>query len=63
MKTMCPPGYYHNGFMATHDVRHMMYIIHYAHLAFVRLEYSVCLFFLPRISVFIYLYIPSDCPF
>ena len=19
MKTMCPPGYHHNGFMATHD--------------------------------------------
>ena len=26
MKTMCPPGYHHNGFMATHALGHMMYI-------------------------------------
>ena len=25
MKTMCPPGYYHNGFVATHALGHMMY--------------------------------------
>ena len=30
MKTMCPPGYHHNGFVATH-----------AHLASVRFEHSV----------------------
>ena len=24
MKTMCPPSYYHNGFVATHALRHMM---------------------------------------
>ena len=24
MKTMCPPGYHHNGFMATHTLEHMM---------------------------------------
>ena len=23
MKTMCPPGYHHNGFMATHALGHM----------------------------------------
>ena len=23
MKTMCPPGYHHNGFMATHALEHM----------------------------------------
>ena len=28
MKTMCPPGYPHNGFMATHALRHMMYGCH-----------------------------------
>ena len=22
---MCPPGYHHNGFMATHALGHMMY--------------------------------------
>ena len=26
MKTMCPPGYNHNGFMATHAPGHMMYV-------------------------------------
>ena len=25
MKTMCPPGYHHNGFVATHAIGHMMY--------------------------------------
>ena len=24
---MCPPGYHHNGFVATHALRHMMYIM------------------------------------
>ena len=25
MKTMYPPGYHHNGFVATHALEHMMY--------------------------------------
>ena len=25
MKTMCPPGYHHNGFVPTHALGHMMY--------------------------------------
>ena len=25
MKTMCPTGYYHNGFVAAHALGHMMY--------------------------------------
>ena len=25
MKTMCPPGYHQNGFVATHALGHMMY--------------------------------------
>ena len=25
MKTMCPPGYHHNGFVASHALGHMMY--------------------------------------
>ena len=25
MKTLCPPGYHHNGFVATHALEHMMY--------------------------------------
>ena len=25
MKTMCPPGYHHNGFMANYALGHIMY--------------------------------------
>ena len=25
MKTMCPSGYHHNGFVETHALEHMMY--------------------------------------
>ena len=25
MKTMCPPGYHHNGFVTTHALGHMIY--------------------------------------
>ena len=25
MKTICPPGYHHNGFVATHSLGDMMY--------------------------------------
>ena len=25
MRTMCPSGYHHNGFVATHALGHMMY--------------------------------------
>ena len=25
IKTMCPPGYHHNSFVATHALGHMMY--------------------------------------
>ena len=25
MKTMCPPGYHHNGFVATHALGHIMF--------------------------------------
>ena len=28
MKTMCPPGYHHNGSVATHALGHMMYIMY-----------------------------------
>ena len=28
MKTMCPPGYHNNGFVATHALGHMMYFLY-----------------------------------
>ena len=57
MKTMCPSGYHHNGFVAIHALGHKaimvitwrahcfydnIYIYIYAHLASVRFEHSVC---------------------
>ena len=27
MKTMCPPGYHHNGFVATHALGQMMHMM------------------------------------
>ena len=44
MKTLCPPCYYHNGFVATNALGHIKYgylHIYYAHLASVRFEHSV----------------------
>ena len=50
MKTMCPPGYHHNGFVSIHALEDMMYAytlflwlyICCTHLSFVRLEQFVC---------------------
>ena len=42
MKTMCPPGYHHNGFVATHSLGHMM---------------SVCRGSLMTTYIYIYIYI------
>ena len=36
MKTMCPPGYYHNGFVATHALGHKIYICMYTDKASVK---------------------------
>ena len=32
MKTMCPPSYQHNGFVATHALGHMMYVYAYIYI-------------------------------
>ena len=48
MKTMCPPGYHHNGFLATHA--HIL-----RHLASVRFEHSVCRGSLMATYIYIYL--------
>ena len=31
MKTICPPGYHHNGFVSTHALGHMMYELPQCH--------------------------------
>ena len=42
IKTMCPPGYHHNGFVATHALGHMMYGSHDAHAQVHELPLSHC---------------------
>ena len=42
MKTMFPPDYHHNGFVATHALGYIYIYIYYAHLASVGFEYFVC---------------------
>ena len=32
MKTMCPPGYHHNGCVATHALGHMIFMCVVDHL-------------------------------
>ena len=32
MKTMCPQGYIHNGFVGTHTLGHMMYAYIYIYI-------------------------------
>ena len=51
MKTMCPPGYHHNGFVATHALGHMMYV------ASVRFEHSVGRGSLMTTNIYVYIYI------
>ena len=48
MKTMCPSGYHHNSFVATHALGHMMYGLTPAH------EINICL-------VTIIFYVFSGC--
>ena len=31
MKTMCPPGYHHNGFVATHALAHIRMCVIYSY--------------------------------
>ena len=49
MKTMCTPGYHHNGFLATHALGHMMttYIYIYVYIFYIYLFlYYIYLFYL-----------------
>ena len=55
MKTMCPPGYHHNGFVATHALGHITGRAHcfhdyinvciYIHIIYIHI-YNICVFYL-----------------
>ena len=63
MKTICPPGYHHNGFVATHALGYHISCaqvhecIYYAHLASVRFEHSLYRGSLMTTYIYIYIYI------
>ena len=53
MKTICPPGYHHDGFVATHALGDMMYIhtrTHHTHI-------YICIYICIYIYIYIYIYI------
>ena len=63
MKTMCPSGYHHNGFVEVHALGHMIYgkffswlHINDADLASVGFEHSVCHGSLMTTYIYIYIY-------
>ena len=41
MKTVCPPGYYPNGFVATHALGHMMYGLIYIYIYIYKIYYYI----------------------
>ena len=56
MKTMCPPGYHHNGFVATHALGHMMYRYIYIYIYIYEKyrrsnAYMMVLFFSKNLSI------------
>ena len=58
MKTMCPPGYHHNGFVATHALGHMMYGLYiYAVYIYV----YIYIRFIYKRFIYIYKYIWAIC--
>ena len=56
MKTMCPPGYQHNGFVATHALGHMMYGDIYTYI-YIYIYIYLCIYNIYYIYIYIYIYI------
>ena len=56
MKTVCPAGYHHHGFVATHALGHMM-SIYIAPILFVGFEHYVCRGSLTTICIYLYIYV------
>ena len=64
MKTMCPPGYHHNGFVATHTPGHMMYATYiyiyiyiYMYVYIYIYIYAIYIYICIYICMYIYIYI------
>ena len=57
MKTMCPPGYHHNGFVATHALGHMMYGSHNRTYTYVYVYVYIYIYIYIYTYIYIYIYI------
>ena len=58
MKAMCPPGYHHNGHMATHALEHMMYGSGYIYI-------YICMYIYPcmlYVYIYTYVFMKAMCP-
>ena len=60
MKTMCPPGYHHNGLVATHAFGHMMYIYIYRYIyiypaCYIYHIYIIDISYIYHIYIYIYM--------
>ena len=53
MKTMCPQGYIHNGFVGTHTLGHMMYAYIYIYIYLYIFKYI----YIYNKYIYIYIYI------
>ena len=55
MKAMCPPGYHHNGFAATHAIGHMSILCVMDHLRPLICMYILCIYIYIYISYIYYI--------
>ena len=57
MKTMCPPGYHRNGFVATHALRHIVFMIAYIYIYNIFNIYIYIIYYIIYIYIYMYKYI------
>ena len=59
MRTMCHPGYNHNGFVATHELGHMMYMMYiyiYICITYLCIYYILNIYYIYVIYIMLLLY-------
>ena len=66
MRTMCHPGYNHNGLVATHELGHMMYMMYvyiyiYICIAYLYIYYILNIYYIYIIYIMLLLYYIYIC--
>ena len=56
MKTICPPGYHHNGFVATHALGKCMTTYDHLYIVYSIYMYSIYIYIYICIYIYIYMY-------